>query len=279
MGISTHGYWYPDPATPLTLQGMFSAAATASDNAANTTAIRDGIPKAASAAALTALFTAQIDPATGSALAPVLGSQGSIAGVPVVWNGSAWVLNSPLSGEIKIWPSMTPPAGFLLCDGSSYLRATYANLFLVIGTVFGAVDGTHFTVPDFRGRVPVGILTSDSDFAGPGYAGGNKNVSAAAHTHTEDAHTHGLSAGWADISVASTAAPNFWINYKTVTGWSPSANAGWPSTPSSGGSTQTRGVSLGGTTDAGNGTATGSTTPTATSVVQPYISMNFVIKT
>ncbi len=44
------------------------------------------------------------------------------------------------------------PSGYLLCDGSSLLRATYAALFAVIGTAFGTADGTHFNLPDSRGR-------------------------------------------------------------------------------------------------------------------------------
>lgn len=48
------------------------------------------------------------------------------------------------------------PTGYLLCDGSSKLRADYAALFTAIGTVFGAADGTHFNVPDLRSRVPLG---------------------------------------------------------------------------------------------------------------------------
>lgn len=51
----------------------------------------------------------------------------------------------------------TAPTGFLACDGSSLLRAgTYADLFAVIGTTYGAADGTHFTLPDARGLVMVG---------------------------------------------------------------------------------------------------------------------------
>lgn len=52
-------------------------------------------------------------------------------------------------------PSLTNSFGtFLLCNGQSVSRTTYANLFDVIGTTFGAGDGsTTFTLPDFRGRV------------------------------------------------------------------------------------------------------------------------------
>lgn len=49
-----------------------------------------------------------------------------------------------------------PPSGFLVCDGSSVSRATYANLYAVIGTTWGSVDGSHFTLPDFRRRVGMG---------------------------------------------------------------------------------------------------------------------------
>jgi len=49
------------------------------------------------------------------------------------------------------------PAGFLLCDGSAVSRTTYARLFSVIGTTYGAGDGsTTFNVPDLRGSVIVG---------------------------------------------------------------------------------------------------------------------------
>ncbi len=48
------------------------------------------------------------------------------------------------------------PSGWLLCDGSSQLRATYAALFTAIGTTYGSADGTHFTLPDLRGRGPFG---------------------------------------------------------------------------------------------------------------------------
>lgn len=50
----------------------------------------------------------------------------------------------------------TPPAGYLLCNGASLLRTSYPRLFAAIGTVWGAADGTHFNIPDLRGRVPRG---------------------------------------------------------------------------------------------------------------------------
>lgn len=60
-------------------------------------------------------------------------------------------------GVVLDYAAASAPAGWLLCYGQSLLRAgTYANLFAVIGTVFGSADGTHFNVPDLRGRVVAG---------------------------------------------------------------------------------------------------------------------------
>jgi len=56
------------------------------------------------------------------------------------------------TGAVILWPTDTAPSGFLECDGSSLLRATYAALFAIIGTLYGTADVTHFNLPDYRGR-------------------------------------------------------------------------------------------------------------------------------
>lgn len=60
------------------------------------------------------------------------------------------------TGMIAPYGGSTAPTGWLLCDGSSYLRASYTSLFAVLGTAYGSADGTHFNVPDLRGRNPIG---------------------------------------------------------------------------------------------------------------------------
>jgi hypothetical protein len=57
-------------------------------------------------------------------------------------------------GTEFLWPSETPPSGFLEENGASLVRATYPGLFAAIGTMYGAADGTHFNLPDARGRFP-----------------------------------------------------------------------------------------------------------------------------
>ena len=57
------------------------------------------------------------------------------------------------SGAIVQWPAVFPPSGWLECNGDAVNRTTYAALFAVIGTMFGAGDGsTTFNLPDLRGE-------------------------------------------------------------------------------------------------------------------------------
>jgi len=68
---------------------------------------------------------------------------------------------SPPPGTMLDWPSSTPPSWALVMDGAEYDRGDYAELFAVIGTLYGVGDGsTTFNVPDFRNLfrrgVPIG---------------------------------------------------------------------------------------------------------------------------
>lgn len=76
--------------------------------------------------------------------------------------------------SIEGWWS-TIPSGFLAEDGSAVSRTTYADLFAVIGTTFGAGNGsTTFNLPDSRGRVGVNLSVGDSDFGTIGQKVGSK---------------------------------------------------------------------------------------------------------
>ena len=92
-------------------------------------------------------------------------------------------------GVVAWTAASSAPAGWLLCDGSAVSRTTFSDLFAVIGTTYGAGNGsTTFNVPNLKQRVPVGRDASDSDFAALGQTGGEKT-----HQLTVDempAHTH-----------------------------------------------------------------------------------------
>lgn len=121
---------------------------------------------------------------------------------------SAWVSNSTVgvpTGTVLPFAGTVAPAGFLFCDGSSVLRATFATLYAAIGSNYGTADGTHFNLPDMRGLfmrgtddmgTAAGAAGNDPD-AGtartvaykPGGATGNTVGSYqldAIHTHTHD---------------------------------------------------------------------------------------------
>ena len=103
-------------------------------------------------------------------------------------------------GAIIDFAGSSAPAGWHLADGSAISRSTYARLFAVIGTTYGAGDGsTTFNVPDMRGLFALG--------AGSGYAldaiGGETT-----HALTEPEgpyHTHGASVG-----DAGSGSPHGW---------------------------------------------------------------------
>lgn len=61
------------------------------------------------------------------------------------------------TGTIVAFAGATPPAGWLLCDGSEVSRTTFAELFAVLAGTWGIGDGlTTFNLPDLRGRSAVG---------------------------------------------------------------------------------------------------------------------------
>lgn len=146
-------------------------------------------------------------------------------------DGTNWYDVQPPVGQIIAFPNATPPdATWLACDASSVLRATYPALFGLIGTTYGSVDGTHFNVPDLRGRTIVGpdsgagrIVTAPHTMAG---AGGEETHLLS--TGEIPAHTHAAADGQDLLSAYNGVNQDFSINgggttYATRTGL---ANAG-----------------------------------------------------
>jgi len=63
----------------------------------------------------------------------------------------------PVGAKI-MFGSASTPENFLYCDGSAVSRTTYAALFAVIGTTYGAGNGsTTFNIPNTQGVVPKGV--------------------------------------------------------------------------------------------------------------------------
>lgn len=57
------------------------------------------------------------------------------------------------AGSVMHFAASTAPAGWLKANGALVSRSSYAALFAVVGTTFGAGDGsTTFALPDLRGE-------------------------------------------------------------------------------------------------------------------------------
>lgn len=109
-------------------------------------------------------------------------------------------------GDLKATASPNVPTKWLLCYGQAISRGTYAALFGVIGTAWGAGDSsTTFNVPDFRGRVLAGvdnmggsaanrITNGVSGITGTtlGASGGDQNLMDHTHGVTDPQHNHGI---------------------------------------------------------------------------------------
>jgi microcystin-dependent protein len=102
---------------------------------------------------------------------------------------------APPTGAMLMYGGATAPGGWLICDGTPISRTVQASLFSVIGIRYGPGDGsTTFNLPDFRGRVPVGVGTH----ADVGAVGNSDSVAVGSrrpahkHTITDPGHNHTL---------------------------------------------------------------------------------------
>lgn len=147
-------------------------------------------------------------------------------------------------GIVSPFAGASAPTGWLLCDGAAVSRSTYAALFAVIGETYGAGDGsTTFLVPNIKGKVVVGLNAAETEFDTLGETGGEKT-----HTLTIDempSHTH-------DLNYTLTQP----LTYAQTSGPGPSGQNGQPAIQP---------------------TATGGDDPHQN--LQPYITLNYIIKT
>lgn len=98
----------------------------------------------------------------------------------------ASILKAVPIGTIVMWATSIPPEGWLLCNGVEASRATYPELFKVLGTSVGAAGSASFKIPDLSGRFPLGAS---------GAHGLHSTGGAETHTLTVSempAHDHGV---------------------------------------------------------------------------------------
>ena len=157
-GVLGAGRWLRQPITPA------SIAAGSITYAQLTNASGPGVLGALAAGPITLLSVAQLISLIGASASFPPGFMGEYGG-------------------------LSAPTGWYICDGSAVSRTTDAALFAVIGTAFGAGDGsTTFNLPDMRGRFGRGYDTTGS--RDPGRVFGSTQTSALqSHQHITDTPT------------------------------------------------------------------------------------------
>lgn len=90
-------------------------------------------------------------------------------------------------GSIQVWPGVTPPDGWLICNGDQVAQADYPTLYAICGALYGTADAGFFRLPNMPDRTVVGASAS-YPLASTG------GESAHALTAAENArHAHGIS--------------------------------------------------------------------------------------
>ena len=169
------------------------------------------------------------------------------------------------TATIVPWSSASVPSGFLECNGAAVSRTTYADLFAIVGTTYGAGDGSStFNVPDLQDNVAVGKSN-------------NKNLGSTggANTVTSTGNVGGSTAN-ASLSISQLA------NHDHP---SPTAGPGGPNVPSGvilNNSIRSGNIDIVGNTGSGSGHShnmSANFSGDATSVLQPYLAVIYIIKT
>lgn len=112
----------------------------------------------------------------------------------------AVIAQIPVGGLIDFGGTVIP-TGWLSCIGQAVRRDTYAALFTAIGIAYGSGDGVNtFNVPDFRGRVSVGLDSTQA---------GNANATAGRVVTTQSGGwVNGGNGGAETITLNATQIPS-----------------------------------------------------------------------
>jgi len=175
------------------------------------------------------------------------------------------------TGTILPWSSTSLPSGFLECNGQSVSTSTYAALFAVIAYTYGG-SGASFNVPNLQDNVALG--------RSPGKALASTG---GANTVTNTGNIAGTVAGStanATLSTAQLASHSHGTNFVNPTPYSGPAKLASPgqNAPNAGVNTTNAGSGQG---HAHNMSAnfSGNFTGSANSVLQPYLTLIYIIKT
>ena len=156
--------------------------------------------------------------------------------------------NSVPTGIIIPYTLVTIPSGFLPLSGQSISRTTYAALFAILGTTFGSVDGSSFSLPDCRGVVIAGMDSGQAEFAALNTLYGNHTEALSLSQVAAHAHTYNCDELWVNPYGVTSATGFHWY-----TGGSRTTGGATSDPPGGGGGVHNN--------------------------VQPVLTLNYIIKT
>ena len=179
--------------------------------------------------------------------------------------------NGVPTGTLMMWPTVTPPAGYLLCNGTQVSTTTYAALYAVIGTTFGSGSGT-FALPNYTNNMPIGA-GGTYGLATTGGAASTTLITAnvPAHTHNYSGSVSGTTSGQSNSHNHNVALPNgSGAGFQAGADYNFSINQ-----TDNNNQDHSHSFSAGysGTTDNGTGSGTSFTN------LPPYLAIYFIIKT
>ncbi len=203
--------------------------------AANSTSYNAGAGISVSGSTITNTAPDQTVAITGVGITNVTGTYPNLtvntpaytAGIGISITGNTITNTAPSvipAGTIMAYGGSIAPTGWLLCDGSTVSRTTYAGLYTAVGNNFGSGNGsTTFNLPDFRGRFLRGVdgaASIDPDKAtrtamNSGGSAGN-NVGSV-QTGIIESHSHTFSAS--TFSADNQATSNNRISSGSSTIW------------------------------------------------------------
>lgn len=218
-------------------------------------------------------------------------------------SNNAWINQQATpAGVISQFAGSTAPTGYLLCEGQAISRTDYAGLFAVIGTTYGAGNGsTTFNLPDLRTRIPAGKNASGT-FGTLGSTGGTEQFQlaignlpshthsfsattsdAGAHTHTYSGTTSTTGAHQHNIFIGGTilAYGNSSAGFGSGLGAMFGGNNGFLAGTNGDHAHTFSGTTSGASTNHSHtvsGTTGGTGSGNSFSLLQPYIVLNYIIK-
>ena len=112
------------------------------------------------------------------------GSAGEFLQTDGSGNLSFSIVQGVPSGSVFCMAVATVPSGYLECNGAAVSRTTYSALFAIIGTAYGAGNGSStFNIPDLRGEFVRGFDNGKGTDSGRSIAT-SQSAQNASHNHS-----------------------------------------------------------------------------------------------